>query len=305
MRRRFPEVRDVRATFALALLISSTLQSAPVRAAQPPVVGREQVSGTLWMQRATEYRVSAEQVYRLATERLGSTIAAPGAAALEQFDVDAKSLATLPTAIVVDLDETVLDNSFYQARRALVGGEYDEASWQAWMSEASAPAIPGARDFLLTAAAAGHRIFYVTNRLCLPSSSTANDPCPAKSWTQRNLLALGLPNAEDTETLMLRGERPEWRTSDKSVRRSWIATRYRIVALVGDDLRDFADRAIYSASESRLREQFGTRWFLLPNPLYGSWERAIVDGACAATMTPAECSAATTARRYEALALTP
>lgn len=285
----------------LTLMASSVLASVVSVAASPPIVGREQVNGTLWMQRATEYRIAAEQVYRLATERLGSTIAAPGTAALEQIDLGRESLASLPTAIVVDLDETVLDNSFYQARRALAGGEYDETSWQAWMSEASAPAIPGARAFLKAAAEAGHRIFYVTNRLCMPSSALPGDPCPAKTWTQRNLVALGLPNAEDGSTLMLRAERAEWRASDKTSRRAEIATKYRIVALFGDDLRDFVDRSIYATRESELQSSFGSRWFLLPNPLYGSWERAIVDDACRATMTPSECSAATTARRYERL----
>lgn len=292
-------------TLTLTLFGAGALSSGAGLAAPPPLVGREQVNGTLWMQHATEYRVSAEQVYRLATERLGSAVAAPGTAALEQLDADAETLATLPTAIVVDLDETVLDNSFYQARRALAGGEYDEASWQAWMSEASAPVIPGARDFLLAAAEAGHRIFYVTNRQCLPSSSTPNDPCPAKTWTQRNLIALDLPNAGDSGALILRGERPEWRASDKSVRRAWLAERYRIVALVGDDLRDFVDRATYADRKSQLQGYFGSRWFLLPNPLYGSWERAIVDGACNSSMTPSECSAASTARRYETLDPTP
>lgn len=301
---RFDRTRTSSARAALGTLVMAILIS-PIKANPPqaalPVVGREQVNGTLWMQHAAEYRIAAEQVYRLATERLTSSLRAPGSAALEQIDRPLSTLMALPTAIVVDLDETILDNSFYQARRALAGGEYDEPSWQAWMSEASAPAIPGAADFLREAARAGHRIFYVTNRLCQRAAAMPDDPCPAKRWTQKNLQALGLPNADDEAALIVRGERPEWMASDKSARRAWIAARYRIVALIGDDLRDFVDRRTYAARESELRALFGSRWFLLPNPMYGSWERALVDGACSTEMGTAECAAASTARRYAAL----
>lgn len=272
-----------------------------VAVAEPPVIGREQVSATLWMQRATEYTISTEQIYRLATERLSSTIAAPGTAVLEQRDADPTQLARLPTAIIVDLDETVLDNSFYQARRALAGGEYDEPSWQLWMREASAPAIAGSIDFLKAATRAGHKIFYVTNRECRPVDAVPGDPCPARTATLRNLEALGLPNAAEPNALSLRRERPEWESSNKTVRRTWIAKTHRIVALVGDDLRDFVDRPIYETRVAELAPLFGTRWFLLPNAMYGSWERSITGGACTAEMAAAECAAATTRKRYESL----
>lgn len=278
------------------------LESDPVRV---PVIGREQVSATLWMQHAAEFRIAAEQTYRLATERLATTIAAPGSAALEQQELAAEALASLPTAIIVDLDETVLDNSFYQARRALAGGEYDEASWQAWMQEASAPALPGAVEFLQAASRAGHKIFYVTNRECRPLEVLPEDPCPARSATLRNLLTLQLPNVSAPDALSLRYERPQWSSSDKTVRRRWIASTHRVVAIVGDDLRDFVDRPVYEARRAELANRFGLRWFLLPNPIYGSWERVITAGACASEMLPADCAAAATAKRYAALEANP
>jgi len=74
---------------------------------------------------------------------------------------------------------------------------------------------------------------------------------------------------------------------------------------VGDDLRDFVDRPVFDARRSELESMFGSRWFLLPNPVYGSWERAIVDGACNKEMSAEACSAATTARRYGALETQP
>ena len=269
--------------------------------APSPVIGRETVNATLWMQRAAEYRIATEQVYGLAAERLATTIAAPGSAALEQQAMDPARLASLPTAVVVDLDETILDNSFYQARRALAGGEYDEPSWQAWMMEASATAVPGAREFLTAAARAGHRVFYVTNRSCPRRPPAAGDPCPAKTATRRNLAALGLPDADDPASLLLRGERPEWESSSKVARRAFIAQTHRIVAMAGDDLHDFVDRGEYARRREELAPLFGARWFLLPNAMYGSWERAIVSGACTPGMDAAACAAANTVRKYAVL----
>lgn len=284
---------------SLTLLImgvtSMTLSAAP-DAAPTPTIAREQVSATLWMQRAEEYRIATESVFRLATERLPVLVSEPGSAAIEQVG-DPQSWAKLNTAIIVDLDETVLDNTYYQARQIRAGAEFDEASWQVWMQESAATAVPGAVEFLQAAARAGHRIFYITNRGCAPQPSST-DPCPGKSATQRNLLRLGLPNADQAETLMLRGSSPEWRTSDKTSRRAWVASRYRVIALFGDDLNDFVPRTDYAKRRSELSEMFGRRWFLLPNPIYGSWERALLSGVCTPSMSAAECAAATTERRY-------
>jgi acid phosphatase len=269
-------------------------------AASPPTIGRETVNATLWMQRAAEYRIAAEQVYRLATERLVTSIAAPGTAAVEQQGMDPARLAALPTAVVVDLDETILDNAFYQARRALAGAEFDEPSWDAWMAEGAAPAVPGAVEFLRAASRAGHKVFYVTNRSC-PRGTAPGAGCPSREATLRNLVALGLPDAGAPDALLQRGDRPEWSGSSKVSRRAWVAERYRIVALAGDDLHDFVDRAEYAQRREELAPLFGTRWFLLPNAMYGSGERAIVGGACTPDMDAATCAAANTARKYAAL----
>lgn len=275
----------------IPMALSASPDSAPI-----PTIAREQVSATLWIQHAEEYRIATESVFRLATERLPALVSEPGSAAIEQVG-DAKTWAKLNTAIIVDLDETILDNSYYQARQIRAGAEYDEASWQTWMQEAAATAVPGAVEFLQAASRAGHRIFYVTNRGCAPLPST-DDPCPAKTATRKNLQRLGLPDADYPDALMLRGSHPEWRTSDKTSRRAWVASRYRVIALFGDDLNDFVPRADYAKRRGELSELFGRRWFLLPNPIYGSWERALISGVCTPSMTAAECAMATTERRY-------
>lgn len=282
----------------LLLILGSTslVVSAAPSAATPPTIAREQVLATLWLQHAEEYRIATESVFRLATERLPAFVSEPGSAALEQVG-DPKAWSKLNTAIIVDLDETILDNSYYNARQIRAGAEYDEASWQAWMQEAAATAVPGAVEFLQKASRAGHRIFYITNRGCAPLPSI-DDPCPAKTATRKNLQRLGLPDADYPDALMLRGSHPEWRSSDKTSRRAWVASRYRVVALFGDDLNDFVPRADYAKRRDELADFFGRRWFLLPNPIYGSWERALLSGVCTPSMTAAQCASASTERRY-------
>jgi 5'-nucleotidase (lipoprotein e(P4) family) len=267
-------------------------------------VAREQLHATLWMQQAAEYRMLVAQIYRLATERL-ELMLAPGSAALEQSTLPARRLAALPPAIILDLDETVLDNSFYQARLLRERRDYDDTSWAAWVEEAAAPALPGARDFLRAAEARGVRIFYVTNRECPRQRPVSGDPCPAKTATLRNLAALRLPGADDPDNLLLRRERPEWDGRGKSARRAWIGERYRIIALVGDDLQDFVDRSVFEGRGGEFDALFGLRWFLLPNAIYGSWERSLVENACAAGMSAEQCSRAVVARKYELLEAEP
>ena len=230
---------------------------------------REQLHSTLWMQRAPEYRAIVAQVYRLATEKISTPSA--GSAAIEQASVPPEQLARMPTAVVLDLDETVLDNTVYQARLIRDHATFDAASWGEWVNAGVADVLPGAREFIAAARRLGHTVIYISNRDCKTPAPTASDPCPAKTATMRNLVALGIDPAPDPARLLLRAERPDWSSSLKTQRRAFIATNYRIVALVGDDLGDFVDPKTYAADRQRLEPHFGVNWFLLPNPIYGSW----------------------------------
>jgi 5'-nucleotidase (lipoprotein e(P4) family) len=232
------------------------------------VTSREQLHSTLWMQRAPEYRAIVAQVYRLATEKISAP--STGSAALEQAGTPAEQLARLPTAVVLDLDETVLDNSVYQARLLRDRATYNNTTWGEWVRAGEAEALPGAREFIAAARRLGHTVFYISNRDCSTPKPTADDPCPAKTATVRNLVALGIDPKPDPGHLLLRAEKPEW-TSGKTSRRSFIGANYRIVALVGDDLGDFVDPQTFVADRERLEPHFGADWFLLPNPIYGSW----------------------------------
>jgi 5'-nucleotidase (lipoprotein e(P4) family) len=230
---------------------------------------REQLHATLWMQRSPEYRAIVAQVYKLATEKIAAPAA--GSAAVEQARVPEEQLARLPPAVVLDLDETVLDNTIYQARLLRDRAVYNSESWGKWVLAGEAEALPGAREFIAAARRGGQTVFYISNRDCTIPAPTASDPCPAKTATMRNLVALGIDPRPDPQHLLLRNERPEWNTGTKTHRRQFIAANYRIVALVGDDLGDFVDPQVYAGDRARLEAHFGTDWFLLPNPIYGSW----------------------------------
>jgi len=171
-------------------------------------------------------------------------------------------------AIIVDVDETVLDNSRYQGMLITRGVNYPEG-WTDWCNRAEATAIPGAVEFLKYAHSRGVRVFYVTNRKIAEKDGTA-----------RNLKAVGFPEVND-ETLLVR---TDTQSDSKEPRRQSIASRYHVVLLMGDNLNDFSDvfeksktvAARLDATEKN-RSQFGTHFIVLPNAMYGDWENAIYE----------------------------
>jgi 5'-nucleotidase (lipoprotein e(P4) family) len=164
-------------------------------------------------------------------------------------------------AVVMDVDETVLDNSVYQLERAAYAQPFDTASWNAWVRRAEAGAVPGAREFIAAVRAAGGRLALVSGR----EESTVEA-------TRRNLAALGMTQEGDlvclrdaAATRTKRTRRTEIRTGSGPC--AW-ETPVRIVTYVGDAMGDFPD-----ADEEP--GAFGVRYFLLPNPMYGTWEREV------------------------------
>jgi 5'-nucleotidase (lipoprotein e(P4) family) len=163
------------------------------------------------MQTAVEYRAVALQSYRRAEAMLDGALADPNwTAALEQTG----DFSHLPPAVVLDVDETVLDNSAYAARLVRRGIEFDIESWTAWCREVKATAVPGARQFARHAADKGVTVFYVTNR----HHDVEED-------TRKNLEVLGFPLDSRQDTLYTRRETANWQSSDKGPRRMEIASR--------------------------------------------------------------------------------
>jgi acid phosphatase len=226
----------------------------------------ELLTSALWMQKSAEFRLATVQSYRLAGEMLERGLADPTwTAAPEQAGTD---FAAKPPAVILDLDETVIDNSRFEAQLALDRAEFTPAQWSRWVEARRADLLPGAAEFLTAAARHDVKVFFVTNR------STREKPATAD-----NLAKLGIVVDPDGGNLMMSGERPGW-GSDKGSRRAEIARRYRIVLLIGDQLGDFMSSADAPVDERIRRAEpfrgwWGSRWIILPNPLYGSWERAL------------------------------
>jgi len=254
----------VLAAVACSLLACATAPTSP--AAQPCNPGLALVNATLYMQTAAEYQAAALQTYAGARRALEAALAEP-------------PTTSLRPAVVLDLDETVFDNSRYAARSIERGVTFQfNEHWTGWVSEAASEAVPGAKEFLAYAQSRGVTPFYITNR-------TSDMEAP----TRRNLDQLGMPLGLDEDTLLLRGERPEWNTTDKTSRRDFVAARYRVLLTLGDDINDFIATSGKSVAErdaviAQTSANWGTRWFIVPNAIYDSWESAVTGS----TGTPCE-----------------
>lgn len=207
------------------------------------------VMATLYVQQAAEFKALNHQAYNIGKLRL------------DQILVSKKTDKKL--AIVVDIDETVLDNSPFEAKSILEKTSYP-MYWDEWCKLAQAESIAGAQEFLSYAAEKGVETFYISNR-----------KMEFYNVTQSNLINNGFPFADSTHLLL--------RTSvnDKEPRRNLVKENYEIVLLFGDNLGDFlsvfdekstADR--YTLVEE-FKEEFGKRFIVLPNPIYGSWDAAM------------------------------
>lgn len=251
---------------ACAPMSETTVEPAVTAAAQ----SNENLHSVLWTQTAAEYDALTLQTYRAARRMLDSALTVPGwTAALEQ--VEDTGYESLPPAVILDVDETVLDNSAYQARLVRDDAQYDRSSWQAWVREEEATPIAGALDFTRYADRQGVAVFYLTNRRAAVEEAT-----------RANLARLGFPLDDEVDTVVMRGERPAWDTGDKTTRREVIVEDYRVLLMAGDNLGDFIGEVERSVEEraalaERYGDYWGTRWFVLPNAQYGSWEGALFD----------------------------
>jgi len=277
----------------------STGGSSGCGAERPFAQGGERA--TLWIRSSVEFRASAEGIYRAALLALRQGLADPDWTAEPSQHGD---LAALPPAVVMDIDDTVLDNSSAQARMLLAGtcpAEFP-ALWDAWVAERAAPAVPGAADFIRAARQLEDhrgrpvRVFFVTNREC-GARAHQSSACPQQLDTLANLRALRLDAPTLEADLMLKQERPGWH-SEKLSRRQEIARGHRVVLNIGDDLGDFLPDArrespvVRERARCRHRAWWGTRWFVIPNPMYGSWQSVLgpdLEAALALPPLPADC----------------
>lgn len=234
----------------------------------------DNLNAVLWLQTSAEYGATAQTIYRAAADKLDVALKETNWDALVPDERDnAGQTSHLKPAVIMDVDETVLDNSPYQARLIRDDAEYDDPSWDLWVAEKQAKAVPGAVDFAKAAAARGITIVYLSNRAV-----------HLKDATIANLKAVGMPVAGDDVFLGLGTVVPgcEQDGSEKNCRRRLAGRKYRVLMQFGDQLGDFvAITANTPSGRAGLVDEygdwFGERWWMLPNPTYGSWEPALFD----------------------------
>ena len=270
---------SVRLPSALAVfaLLAGCASAPPQPAATTPapavvthVAADDNLNAVAWTQTAIEHDLIYLQTYRDAETRLLTALHDKQWDALDKVD-RTTPIKGLKPAVVLDIDETALDNSPYQARVVKSGGEFNEADWAAWCKEEQARAMPGAVEFTRFAAKHGIAVFYLSNR--------AKDLDQA---TVANLRKAGFPVSGPEAFLGLGTvvDGCEQAGTEKGCRRQLIARQYRVLMQFGDQIGDFVD--VLDNSDAGRRKVMadylpwiGTRWFVLPNPTYGSWEPAL------------------------------
>jgi len=215
------------------------------------------VMAVAWYQHSSEMAALYYQGFNIAKERLDEAV---------ELNKTGKSLA-----VVVDIDETMLDNSPF-ATIVLSKGEFS-TSWKDWTNKAEAKPLPGALEFANYAKSKNVEVFYITNR-----DDTERTP------TLLNLQKVGFPFSTEDHLLTKSDlSASTGNTSSKAGRRAKVAEKHEIILLIGDNLNDFSemfeDRKINGGkvAVNRNREDFGRKFIVLPNPMYGAWEKPLYD----------------------------
>ncbi len=212
---------------------------------------------TLWFQKSAEAKAVYYQTFNFAKTVFDDKIKK------DRFKLKKKK----PKAIITDIDETILNNSPYEARLIETGTSYNEKSWSKWVNEKQAKALPGAVNFMNYVKGKGVDVFYISNRNVKYLQATLE-----------NLKKVGFPFADETHILL------KDKTSDKSARRDSVLKNYKVILYLGDNLRDFDENFKYAKNMNRndsvakYKDLFGAEYIVFPNPMYGEWEKAVYKG---------------------------
>ena len=212
--------------------------------------------GLLWMRTSAEYRALAYQGYNVAMNAVKMAVTDP-------------SHQRKPLAIVLDADETVVDNTKLMGESVASGnGRFDAPWWRQAVHQGKSQAMPGAVEFLNEVHKQGVEIFYVSNRYAPVNYDT----------TVQNFKELGFPSIDKDHVLLFEKD------SDKQPRFDMIAKKYYVVVYMGDNAGDFPigtkgkTLAERNAIIDEHKEDFGTTFVVFPNPAYGSWVSALAKG---------------------------
>ena len=213
---------------------------------------RENTMGTLWYQNAAEVDALYQQGYNVATNKLKELLKQP---------------TDKPYSIVLDIDETVLSNIPFQVKMIKDGTAFNPKLWDEWVQKAEAKPVAGAKEFLQFADKNKVQIYYISDRTDAQVDATI-----------KNLEAQGLP-VQGRDHLMFKKEGDK----SKEGRRQEVIKHTNLVMLFGDNLVDFAEFSTKSEADrdkmfEQLKAEFGDKFIIFPNPMYGSWESAVYQG---------------------------
>ncbi len=198
-----------------------------------------------WVRESKEYVALCNQVYANAIDKLKDTIS-PNNYSLNIINNN--------YAVVMDLDETVLDNSDYQVELYNKNEQYNPDSWDEWVVKEDAKLVPGAYDYISFLRNHNIQIIFISNRMHKRLQETKN-----------NMLELGIYS--DNDIYLLRLDRAD----KKTIRRAEIFNstgrmkgfkQFEIIQYLGDAIGDF---------EVDNLDRFGLDQFVFPNPMYGKW----------------------------------
>jgi 5'-nucleotidase (lipoprotein e(P4) family) len=248
---------------ALGLAACASQDEEAQEQAMAAVPANDNLNAVLWTQRSVEFKGNAWTAYKLAMIRLDQALANR-----KWTGVPAEQTSgyrNLPAAVVLDVDETVLDNSDYQAWNVTAGTEFDPKTWTSFVNSQTSRPVPGALEFTQYAAKKGVKVFYITNRVVEEEAAT-----------RENLAKYGFPLDDKMDTILVKGEKEEWKSA-KSTRRAYVAANYRVLLNIGDNFSDFTDD--YKGTEAERLQVFetnaahwGKEWIVIANPTYGSFE---------------------------------
>lgn len=213
---------------------------------------RENTMGALWYQNAAEVDALYQQGYNVATNKLKELLKQP---------------TNKPYSIVLDIDETVLNNIPFQVKMVKDGTAFNPKLWDEWVQKAEATPVAGAKEFLQFADKNKVQIYYISDRTDAQVDATI-----------KNLEAQGLP-VQGRDHLMFKKEGDK----SKEGRRQEVLKHTNLVMLFGDNLVDFAEFSTKSEADrdkmfEQLKAEFGDKFIIFPNPMYGSWESAVYKG---------------------------
>ena len=202
-----------------------------------------------WFRNSVEKNVLFAQTYAIASERI-----------LTQ----AQQLAPGSWAVILDVDETLLDNSDYQLGLAQRLERYSDTTWNQWVRQESARALPGAVKFIDRIRTAGGRVVIVTNREQIVCDATR------RNLNQQQLAhdAVLCADRDSVTNNLLTDKNPRFAAVARGLQHVQLPP-LQVIAYIGDNIKDFPAR---SQANAEPLSEFGVSLFLLPNPMYGSWE---------------------------------